>query len=350
MEIEFTLPVVFYAVPSRRKTQACMVGTVPVEVDLAECLPSELSPVASLRFHGAIQEATSFFHHEGALYVPHCAVDDLPRTFHPNDKRDTFLYHKAARAIRRAVDNADHRGPGARDLFGTRFSQDNPNFQEIASMKFDDAYQPGIDGQIEYLKARCERLLVSNGKVYLRVSEPVIGIDIGQGQGDVAAWVRPMWRSSSGLRTDDRAPIPPHACFRLDDLDGMRAFLGDVGLLSDETERMIIGASEISDATRLLVDSTEISVYSAAARIVKKAQDWIAEHEVVDAIFEIVKGRHTDAAYPPELGDLLSSAVQIHRNGDRVFSNDRDLMGAEAVSGMWDARSVSLPISGPAFG
>ncbi|MBY3433567.1 hypothetical protein HFN89_05340 [Rhizobium laguerreae] len=354
MDIDFVLPVVFSAIPNGRKTKATMVGTVPVTVDLSECGRAELDPVATVRFHGELEEPTSYFHRSGNLFVAHCRLADLPRTFVPYGKRAGYLFDKADRSIRITVDNARHSGGRGwvypKSLAEARMSDAPPQLFPLDEMKFTEVYQDGVDSQVNRLIERCSRLLVSEGMVYLRVSEPVIAVDLGIKDGLPDAWIRPLWRSSHGItaaKTGSRRsadPIPPHAVFRLDDEDGLKSFLAAAGMPDSRPANWSSAVVRLDDATRLAVDSTEMSIYSAAARIVKKAQDWLGDHPVIDDIFRIVERHTTDTDFPNELGDRLVDAIALHRDGIRVFSNDYDIIAAELVTDMWDSRSVSVQL------
>jgi hypothetical protein len=103
----------------------------------------------------------------------------------------------------------------------------------------------------------------------------------------------------------------------------------------------------VFDSARLSVDSEQLTLFSSAARIVRKAQDWIGDHPVIDEIFGIVDKSESDTDYPPHLGDLIQSAVEVHRSGTRVFSNHLDVIATEAVSGLWDSRPIKVDI--PSF-
>ncbi|MCS4089328.1 hypothetical protein [Rhizobium sp. BK176] len=350
MDIDFELPVVFNAIPHGRKTKATMVGTVPVSVDLAECGRGELDPVATVRFDGQLDRPTSYFHRGGDLFVPHCRLEDLPRTFVPYEKNTSYLFHKADRSIRLTVDNARMDGRRSyvypKALAEARTWTKPLDLRPLTDIKFTEPYQDGIDSQISRHRERCARLLLSEGLVYLRVSEPVIAVDLDLKNGVSDAWIRPLWRSSHGITTAKTDPIPPHAVFRLDDEDGLLSFLAAAGVPDSRPENWNTVSVALHDASRLAVDSSEMSVYSAGARIVKKAQDWLGEHQVIDDLFRIVE-RSNDTEYPSQLGDLLLDALAIHRDGIRVFSNEYDVLGTRLVTEMWDDRSVSLAL--PSF-
>jgi hypothetical protein len=351
MDIEIELPVVFSAIPHGRKTKATMVGTIPVTVDLSECGRAELDAVAAVRFYGELEDATSYFHRGGNLFVPHCKLDDLPRTFVPYGKKTGYLFDKVDRSIRITVDNARNNGGhgslSPKALAEARMSTLPLKLARLTDMKFSDVYQGGIDIQISRLRERCARLLICDGTVYLKVAEPVIAVDLGTKDGVPDAWIRPLWRSSHGITTAKTDPVPPHSVFRLDDEDGLMSFLASAGVPDPRPANWNTAIVCLADATRLTVDSSEMSIYSAAARTVKKAQHWLGEHTVIEDIFGIVERDSTDTNYPLELGDLLIDAVALHRRGIRVFSNDYDIIAAELVTDMWESRSVSVQL--PAF-
>nr|WP_250807473.1 hypothetical protein [Neorhizobium tomejilense] len=349
MEIEFDLPVAFGATPHNRKTNSTMVGTVPVTLDLAECGRNELDEVATVYFHGDLQPPTSYFHRSGSLFVKHAPLVDLPRTFSPYDKKAGYLFEKADRSIRLTVDNAIyHKSRGTvhpKSAAVARLTNKPLPLVPVSELKFTDPNEEAIHRQVDRLRERCDRLLVCDGMVYLKVSEPVIGVDLVVRDGAPSAWIRPVWRSSRGISIDPKRSIPPHAAFRLDDEDGLAFFLGNAGLRDSRPANWVSRGVQVDDPTRLMLDSVETTVFSAAARIVRKAQpEWLGDHPVIDDIFDIVKSGATDTDYPARLGDLLGEALEVHHGGVRVFSNEMDVIATEFVRDMWDTRSISVPL------
>lgn len=341
MKFEFDLPIAVTAKAASRKTEATVVGTVDLEVEVDECDPYELGDVADVWFDGTSKAPVRFFHRNDILFIQLASVVDIPRTFSPGGPKTGFLFAEAERLIKLTVDNRVYHGrrgalyPAA--AARARRQYEPLSLRQIAAMGLEGGYEEERDIQITAFRDRCSRLLVSDGMVYVSVSEPVIGVELREKNGQTFPLIRPFWRCPNGIPTGKSSPISPHAVLRLDDEEGLRSFCEIAGVRSDlETPVRVF------DPARLSVDSEQLTLFSSAARIVRKAQDWIGDHPVIDEIFGIVERSDNDTDFPPHLGDLIRAAVDVHRSGIRVFSNELDVIATESVAELWDARPIKI--------
>jgi len=346
MMIDFKLPVAFAARPDDRKAVTTVVGTVVVDVDLRECEPGELADVAELAFDIAKGKRwTKFVHRHDVLYSPLATVESLPRTFAPCGPKPGFPFDRVEPRLRRTIDDRVYQARRRGSLYPPASARSRRFYEPlilrpVEQMNLNEVDEQTLARQIADFRHRCSRLLVSGGMVYLSVSEPVLGVDLVEKDGQAKAYVRPVWRKTRGLGTAKNGAIPPHAVFRLDDLEGIRRFCDLAGVPFRPPKGV-----RVWDPARLSIDSEQLTVFSAAARIVRKAQDWIGKHQVIDEIFDIVERSEDDTDYPPHLGDLLVDALEVHRSGTRVFSNEMDVVATQGVTELWDARSISVGIS-----
>jgi hypothetical protein len=346
MKFEFDLPVAVTAKAAGRKTEATVVGTADLEVEVDECDPCELGDVADIWFDGTSKAPVRIFHRNDLLFIQLASVVEIPRTFSPYGPKTGFLFAEAERLIKLMVDNrVYHGGRGA--LYPAAAARSRRQYEPlslrpIAALRLEDGYEEGRDIQIADFRDRCSRLLVSSGMVYVSVSEPVLGVELKDKNGQTFPLIKPFWRCPRGIPIGKSSLIPPHAVFRLDDNDGLRAFCEIAGGRSYLDTHV-----RVFDPARLSVDSEQLTLFGSAARIVRKAQDWIGDHPVIDEIFSIVENSANDTDFPSHLGELIRAAVDVHRSGIRVFSNELDVIAAESVAELWDARPIKVDI--PSF-
>lgn len=345
MKFDFELPVAIHGKPAVRKSTTTVIGTVPVGVEVEECDRHDLDPVARLVFGDKKNRSEHTLNwHEGNFFISQGPSDNLPLSFVPNTKSPGFPFTHVYRIMKMVIDESTYqqrRGsifPSATRR--TRASYSPVELKPISSLRLESIYQEELEAQIEAFRTTCAQLLHCEGNLFRRVSEPILGVDIIEKNGFPTSYVRPMWRGERGLPTAKNEEIPPHAAFRLDDETGLEDFCASAGVEYRKSPDI-----EMIDATKLEVDSARITLFSAAARIVRKAQDWIGDHAVIDEIYEIVQLSRDDDDYPANLADLLRQAVDVHRSGIRVFSNDFDVLATECAADMWDASAIDIQLS-----
>ncbi len=343
MKFEFELPIVTFGLRERRKNNATVAGTVPVEIEVEECDLVDLLPVADVDFSPSPTNPTGFKCLNGDLYVPLSPCDTLPRTVAPySSDADGYLFGKVARMVRTSLDNARSGRQLSRSDMGYHQNREK-HLEPLEDMKLVSYDKRNVSMQIAAFRERCDRLLVCEGIVHLRVAEPAIGVDVVYEEEARRLSIRPVWRSSTGIRKAAGDPLPPHALFRLDDEQGLRDFCLAAGASEERLANWNSGRVRIVDATRLQIDSTRLSVFAAAARIVRQGwgKQWLGDDPVIDGIFEIVDN-HTDTDFPDRLGELLSEAVVLHKAGTTVFRNEVEAEATKYVVDMWEARDVEL--------
>lgn len=347
MKFEFELPVVVNGKPTVRKSSTTIIGTVPVGIEVAECDRRDLDEVARLVFGDKKNRREHTLNwNRGDLFVSQGPAKDLPLGFVPNVKSPGFPFTEIYRTMKMVIDESSYhqrRGsifPSATRR--TRASYSPIELKPISALRLDSVDQQALESQIEAFRTTCAQIVCCEGNLFRKVSEPAMGVDIIEKNGVPIPYVRPVWRGKRGLPTAKNADIPPHAVFRLDDETGLEAFCEAAGIDFQKSHDI-----EVIDGTKLELDSARIMVFSAAARIVRKAQDWIGDHPVIDEIWEIVERSRNDDDYPAHLPDLLRQAVDVHRSGIRVFSNDFDVLATDCVADMWDASAIDIQLSAP---
>ncbi|MCV9964909.1 hypothetical protein OIU34_23735 [Pararhizobium sp. BT-229] len=352
MKIDFQLPVVTSGVVRGQKKTRQVLGTVPVSIDIREVRTEDLAHVASVFFPpGTPDEMTEYFHADGGMFMRIGPVSEFSTSFVPyGEDYPNFAFSDAARLVRRHVDNYAYNGQG---LYPLKLLDDRRANQPLilsglSEIKLESWYEEGVAGQVTRFEERCERLIVSDGCLYVRVPEPVLALDFMRRDGGVATSVRPIMRPSLGMGKGKSNAEPPHAVFRLDELPRLFDFCRASGMSEDRLARWTSGRVVVHDRIRLSLESDRASLYCAASRLTRRiyGAKWVPDHPLVDDVYRLVKD-FTENDVPDELGDVLGDLVALHRSGTRIFDMDFEADATDHVVQMWDNREIVMAPGNP---
>lgn len=352
MNMDFKLPVTTRGTPRGKKRARPVLATVTVSIDIREIPAGDLTAVASVYFPpGKPTEMTDFVSIDGAIFVRIGQASEFATslTLYGADGAN-FAFADANRRVRRSVDNYAYNGEGLfpASLLNARKANQPLQPSDLAEIGLESWYEKGVEDQITRFEERCARLVVSEGCLLARVAEPVLALDFIPRAGVNGISVRPIMRSLSGIGKGSEKTDPPHAVFRLDELDRVFDFcrasgMSDAWLPTWMPERVVI-----QDAIRLSLDTERASLYSAASRLTKSiyGMSWLPDHPLLDDVYRLVEG-FTENDCPDEMGDVLSGLIELHRSGTRVFRDDFEASAADHVVQMWDNREISMAPESP---
>jgi hypothetical protein len=351
MKIDFQLPVTTFGVPKGNKNGRYIVATVPVEINILEVRPSDISPVASVSYSpGTPREMTDYVNIDGALFVRLAGMSEFSPSFTLFGRDPiSFAFKEVAPSVSRRVDNyiyGDH-GIYPAKLVKDRKSNEPFSLSPLADLGLKTFNEDPVALQVASFTKRCERLVVSDGRMLARVAEPVLAVELIHRDGDIRASISPLARSLNGLGVKK---CLPHAVFRLDEIDRLVEFCGGAGVARSALDHWIPERAVIHEGFRLSLQTERASLYSAAARLTKRSYGahWLPnDNQLVDDVFDIVKD-HTEDDFPDELGDVLAGIIDLHRSGTKVFFDDLDAEAADHVLHMWDDRKIDVsPVQVP---
>lgn len=352
MQIDFQLPVVTSGVVRGQKKTRQVLATVPVSINLREVRTEDLVHVASVFFPpGTPEEMTEYFHTDGGMFMRIGPVSDFSTTFVPFGGDDpNFAFSDVARLVRRHVDNHAYNGHGLYPLkvLDDRRTNKPLILSGLSEIKLESWYEQGVESQVARFEQRCERLIVSDGCLYVRVPEPVIALDFMRRDGGVATSVRPIMRSPHGMGKGKSKAEPPHAVFRLDELPRLFEFCRASGMSEDRLAQWTSGRVVVHDGIRLSLESDRASLYCAASRLTRRAYGakWLPDHPLVDDVYRLVTD-FTENDVPDELGDVLAGLIALHRSGTQIFDMDFEADATDHVVQMWDNREIAMTPGNP---
>lgn len=300
---------------------------------------------------GTPGEMTEYAHVDGATYVRIGSTDEFASSFVPYSKEPpNFAFADTDRRLRRSVDNYAYNGEG---LFPTRLldarKANQPLFpDDLSETGLVSWYEKAVEDQIARFEERCERLIVSAGTMWAEVAEPVLALDFVNRNGDLATSVRPIMRPLRGIGKGSSKIHPPHAVFRLDELDRLYAFCRASGVAEAQIAPWTAGRVVVHDAIRLSLESERASIYCVASRLAKRVYGaaWLPDLPLVDDLYRLVNNS-TENDCPDEMGDVLSELVELHRAGTRIFDTDFEAAATDHVVQLWDSREIALPPESP---
>jgi hypothetical protein len=344
MQIDFQLPVVTYGTPKGQKKSRQVVATAPVEVNVREVRSCDTIPVASVSYPpGTPQQMTEYVSIDGTLYVRLNGAFQFSASFalYGSDPI-SFAFSDVDRFVRLSVDNGVYNGNGIypAKLAKERKAREPLSLSPFADLGLETFGEETVERQIASFLKRCERLVVVDGAMLAHVAEPVLAVELIDRQIFKRASIYPLARSFKGLAS--RKSVP-QAVFRLDEVDRLFDFCVAAGVDRSALSHWNPARVAIHDGFRLSLQTERASLYSAAARLTKRAYGapWLPDHQLVDDVFQIVKD-YTEENFPDELGDVLAGIIELHRSGTKVFDVDFELELADHVLRMWDDRKIDV--------
>lgn len=344
MKIDFQLPVVTYGTPKGQKKSRQVVATVPVDVNVREVRLRDTIPVASVSYPpGTPRQMTEYVSIEGTIYVRlNGAFQFAPSFVLYGTDPISFAFTEVNRSVRRSVDNWAYNGNAIypAKLAKERKAHEPLSLSPLANLGLETFQEESVERQMASFIKRCERLVVVDGAILAHVAEPVLAVELLQREGERRASIYPLARSLTGLGSKKYLP---HAVFRLDEIDRLFEFCVVAGVSWQALDHWNQARVVVHDGFRLSLQTERASLYSASARLTKRAygKQWLADHPLVDDLFQIVKD-YTEENFPDELGDVLAGIIDLHRSGVQVFETDFELELANHVLRMWDDRKIDI--------
>lgn len=352
MNLDFKLPVITRGTPRGKKRARPVLATVSVSVDIREVQDRDITAVASVYFPpGTPAEMTDFVSIDGAIFVRIGPATEFATSLDLyGHNGPNFAFAEANRRVRRSVDNFTYNGEGIFpvSLFNARKSNQPLQPADLKEIGLESWYEKGVEEQIARFEERCGRLVVSEGCLFARVAEPVLALDFIPREGFKAVSIRPIMRPLGGIGKGSEKIDPPHAVFRLDELDRVFDFCRAAGMSDAWLPVWMPERVVVQDAIRLSLDTERASLYSAASRLTKTVygMSWLPDHPLLDDVYRLVEA-FTENDCPDELGDVLSGLIELHRTGTRVFRDDFEAAAADYVVQMWDNREISMASENP---
>lgn len=352
MEIQFQLPIMARGTPKGRKSTRSILATVAVSVDIDEANEADLEPVASFTLRqGGTSVRTDYYFHGDGLCTPLCAADEIPLSHIHNDgAAPHFVFESAARTVRRWLDNL----PAEETLYPLEMARARKASvplrpSPLKEASYTDIHQEGIDIQVEEFRARCARLLVAGGKVYLREKEPMLAVALFHREGfATSATVKPIRRLAAGLYREKTRSERPHALFHLGEMERLRAFCVAAGadpgnIYTDENWHV-----SRENGGRLVTESERATLYASALRLTRTVDARrLPDHPAIDELWRLVD-HFTEEDCTDEIGDALRAVWQLHHDGEPVFPSDFEASVTGHVLDMWEGRTIAIENDLPA--